>query len=128
MCAFRLLRKSYLAFVQVTLFLLIITACNQNNNLPEEMVAQVNDSYLVSDELEYSMPQGLDDEMAFALKKDIISKWVDNEIMYKAAVKDGFSLNGKESFFIAEYRKALLVQRYMNSKLDKDYSVSRQDL
>jgi foldase protein PrsA len=122
------LKGSYRLLFPVTLFLLFVISCSQQNDHPENMVAQVNDSYLNGNQVEYHIPQGLDDEMAFALKKEIISKWVNNEVIYQAALGDGFKLNDKESFFVEEYRKALLVQRYLDSKLDKDYSVSRQDL
>lgn len=122
------LKKSIRLFLPAALFLILITHCGQHNQPPEDMVAQVNDSYLVKEQLKYSLPDGLDKETALVLNKDIISKWVENEALYQAALQEGFKFSPKEDFFIREYGKSLLVQRYLNARLDKEYSVSRQDI
>ena len=110
------------------LFLFLAIACRQTKKMPENMVAQVNDRYLLSNELEYSTAGNLDKNATLAFKKNKIASWVDEESLYQAALREGFKLSAREQFFIDEYTRALLVQRYLNSKLDKDYSVSRQDI
>lgn len=92
------------------------------------MVAQVNDSYLTADELKFSTPSGMDRDMALALKKDFIARWVESEILYQAALDEGYKLNPNEQFFVDTYLKSLLVQRYLNAKLDKDYNITRQEI
>jgi len=109
-------------------FLLLVAACTQTNKLPDNMVAQVNDSFLTADALIYNTPSGLGQDMALALKKDYIARWVESEIIYQAALNEGYKLNSKEDFFINAYAKSLLVQRYLNAKLDKDYNVTRQEI
>ena len=121
-------KKSIRLFLPAALFLILINQCGPNNQPPEDMVAQVNDHYLVKEQLKYSLPDGLDKETALVLKKEIISKWVENEVLYQAALQEGFKLSQKEEFFLREYGKSLLVQRYLNARLDKEYSVSRQDM
>ncbi len=122
------LQKSIRLFIPVALFLILTIRCGQNTQPPEDMVAQVNDHYLIKEQLQYRLPDGLDKETALVLQKDIISKWVENEVLYQAALQEGFKLSPKEEFFIREYGKSLLVQRYLNARLDKEYSVSRQDM
>jgi len=122
------LKKSIRFILPAALFLVFVNRCGQTNHQPEDMVAQVNDSYLLKEQLKYRLPDGLDKETILVLKKDIISKWVENEVLYQAAVQEGFKHSPKEEFFISEYGKSLLVQRYLNARLDKDYSVSHQDM
>ncbi len=109
-------------------FLFLLAACTQKNKFPDNMVAQVNDNFLTAEALKYNTPSGLDQDMALALKKDYIARWVESEILYQAALSEGYKLNAKEDFFINTYAKSLLVQRYLNAKLDKDYNVTRQEL
>lgn len=110
------------------LLLFVAIGCRQSEKLPEEMVAQVNNSYLVSEQLEYGIPQGLDEDVILTLKKSMISNWVDNETLYQAALQEGFKHGAQEEFFLDQYSKSLLIQRYLNSKLDKEYNISRQDI
>lgn len=121
-------KRGYRYIIPVTLFLLLLSACRQKAKMPEDMVAQVNDKYLLNEELGFSIPGNLDANETLALKKDLIAKWVENEALYHAALNEGFQYTTKDKFFISEYSKALLVQHYLNSKLDRDYTVSRQDI
>lgn len=118
-------RRPYFA---AALLLFMAIGCRQSEKLPEEMVAQVNNSYLVNEQLEYGIPQGLDEDVILSLKKSMISNWVDNETLYQAAVQEGFKHGAQEDYFLEQYSKSLLIQRYLNSKLDKEYNISRQDI
>lgn len=125
---FKAFNRNCLRICVAVPFIILFAACTQNNKLPDDMVAQVNDSYLTAGALKYNTPGGLDQDMALALKKDYIARWVESEILYQAAQDEGYKLNPKEDFFVNAYAKALLVQRYLNAKLDKDYNVTRQDI
>ena len=123
------LLKGYGGFITVTfVFFIGITACKQEPSPPENMVAQVNDSYLLKQQLDYSIPADLDKDVALALRKDIISKWVENDVLYQAALAEGFKLSPKYAFFVDEYRKALLVQEYVDQKLNKNYKISVKEI
>ncbi len=96
--------------------------------MPEDMVAQVNDQYLLKDQLNYRTPKGVDKDVDLALKKNILAKWIENEALYQAALREGFKTTPREQFYIEQYAKSLLVQQYLNSKLDREYTISRQDI
>ena len=65
------------------LFISLLFSCRQEPELPEDMVAQVNDEYLRYEQLEYSIPSGLDDDVSMALRKEIISKWIENDVFVR---------------------------------------------
>ncbi|MBN2425211.1 MAG: peptidyl-prolyl cis-trans isomerase [Calditrichaceae bacterium] len=107
---------------------IIISSCTSETEQPNDFVAQVNDQYLLNEQLQYSIPEGLDDDLVFALKKELINSWVENEIIYQSALNEGFSLGSKEQYLINSYKKSLLIQIYLNQKLDRDYAISQKDI
>ena len=107
---------------------LIIMACGQSNELPVDLVAQVNDSYLIRDQLNYSVPADLADESKLSMKKMLIKEWVENEIIYQTALNEGLAFSDNDLFFIENYKKSLLVQRYLDNKLNKNYLVSQKEI
>lgn len=102
--------------------------CERHPEVSDELVAQVNDSYLLINELNYLVPENIDPELTLALKKNIISKWVDNEILYQAALDDGMELDDKERFLLAKYHKSFLIQRYLSLKIDRNYRISQKNI
>ncbi len=119
--------KGYGLLGAVTLFL-FLTACQKKNQLPEDMVAQVNDNYLTEVQLDYRVPEGLSKDVRLALKKQVITRWVESEALYQAAQSEGLILSEREKFFVDEYRKGLLVQKYLEQKVNKDFKVSQKEI
>ena len=96
----------YDVFFAITILIFIMSSCEQHPEVSDELVAQDNDSYLLINQLNYLVPDNIDPELALALKKNIISKWVDNEILYQAALDDGITLDDKENFLLEKYHKS----------------------
>ncbi len=118
----------YMLGMAFFVIILYLWACNKPKELPENLVAQVNDQYLLNSQLSYRVPPGLDHDVALALKKSIISDWVETEALYQEARTEGMALNEKERFFVNEYAKALLVQRYLDQRLDRDYKIPQKEI
>ncbi len=110
------------------IFLIFVLGCNRSADLPEGLVAQVNDQYLIRDQVEYSVPANLDEELALSLKKRIIADWVETEVFYQAALKEGVNLNEKNQFLLENYQKELLVQQYIDQQIDRNYSISNKTI
>ncbi len=103
-------------------------ACKKSEKMPEDMVAQVNDHYLRLAQVNASVPAGLSDDLALSLKKNVISRWVENEAIYESAVKAGTELSDYDKFLINEYRKSLVIQHYLDRKLKGKLSVSEKEI
>ncbi|MCB9058126.1 MAG: peptidylprolyl isomerase [Calditrichae bacterium] len=114
--------------IKVAFFSTILFACNQSNDLPTDLVAQVNDTYLVRDQLNYGVPAELADDTKLSMKKMLIKQWVENEIIYQTALNEGVNLSESEEFQIENYKKSLLVQHYLDAKLNKNYLVSQKEI
>lgn len=102
--------------------------CERQLEESDELVAQVNDGYLLINQLNYLVPENIDPELNLALKKNLISKWVDDEILYQAALDDGMKLDEKEQFLVDKYSKSLLIQRYLSLKVDRNYRISQKEI
>ena len=121
--------KGYGIYFSITLlFVFLMISCRQDPELPEDMVAQVNGEYLLHEQLEYSIPSGLEEDVSMALRKEIISKWIENDVFYQAAVNEGLKLSKRDQFFVDEYRKALFVQDYLDQKLNRNYKIPQKEI
>jgi hypothetical protein len=105
-----------------------ILSCERQPEVSDELVAQVNDHYLLINQLNYLVPENIDPELNLALKKNLISKWVDDEVLYQAALDDGMKLDEREQFLADKYYKSLLIQRYLSLKIDRNYRVSQKEI
>ena len=108
--------------------LFIIISCGQNENLPQDLVAQVDDSYLLKKDVDYLLPGNLERDSGLSLKKMLIKEWVEDEILYQSALKEGLQFSEKEEYLLTEYKKSLLIQRYVDQKLNKNYKISEKEI
>ncbi len=112
----------------ITAAIVIVAACKQNKELPADMVAQVNDAYLLNSNLAKSVPTGLADEMILPMKKMSIKKWVDDEVIYQTATREGMGLTADEKFMVESYAKSLVIQKYLDAHLNKNYRISQKEI
>jgi len=108
--------------------LIVISACDQNHELPPDLVAQVNDAYLIRDNLNQRISSELPDETLLSMKKMIIKQWVEDEIVYQSALSDGLSWDESDLFLIENYKKSLLIQKFLDNKLNKNFRISDKEI
>jgi len=128
MNSFVICNRGYSPFFAITLILLGTMACKQQSEIPEDLVAQVNDEFLLISQLNYMVPEGIESELSLALKKNIISNWIDDEVLFQAALEEGLKLDSKEMFLLRKYEKSLLIQRYLNQRINRNYRISQKDI
>lgn len=109
-------------------FIFSIFSCSNKHELPQDLVAQVNDSYLIKENLNYKVPVNLQNDTKLSMKKMLIKQWVEDEILYQTAVSEGYKLNENELYLIEDYKKSLIIQRYLDVKLNKNYKVPDKDI
>lgn len=121
-------RRSGFYGVLTGIMILCFFSCERHVEVSDDLVAQVNDSYLLIDQLNYLVPDNIDPDLNLALKKNLISTWVDDQVLYQAALDEGFTLDDKENFLIDKYRKSLLIQRFLAAKIDRNYRIPQKDI
>ena len=110
------------------LMAILLISCRREAEIPEDLVAQVNDHYLGLTQVNQSMPEGIPDDLALSLKKNLISKWVENETLYQVALDENITLDEFQQFLVEEYRKSLIIQNYLNQKLNLSYNISAREI
>lgn len=107
---------------------LLLISCRRQGDIPEDLVAQVNDHYLRLAQVNQSVPEGIPNDLALSLKKNLISKWVENETLYQVALDENIDLDKYQQFLVEEYRKSLIIQNYLDQKLNLAYKVSEREI
>lgn len=116
------------AVFSLLIVLFLLAACRQQTPIPTDLVAQVNDAYLVKNILNNRVPSTLEPEAQLSMKKVLIKKWVDDEVLYQTALMEGFQLSKDDQNLIESYAKSLTIQRFMEAKLNKNYIISEKDI
>ena len=92
------------------------------------MVAQVNEAQITNAELEAAIPEGSSPEVKLALKRNLMEKWIEEEIFYQVALEEGLSLSEQEMLLVKNYEKRLLVQKYIDMRLSHNYRILDQEV
>lgn len=112
----------------MALLLFLAIGCKQKKEPPSDMVAQVNDVYLTNSNVAQSVPNGMDEGVSLPMKKMIIKKWVDDEVVFQTAQKEGLELTPYENFMVESYAKSLIIQKYLDAQLNKNYRISQKEI
>lgn len=109
-------------------FLISAFSCTKNHELPPDLVAQVNDAYLIKENLNNRVPAGLDEDTQLSMKKMLIKQWVEDEIVYQSALKEGIQLSENDLFLVENFKKSIIIQRFLDDKLNKNFRIPEKDI
>ncbi len=107
---------------------ILITGCTNKSNSKGNVVAQVNEAQITNAELEAAIPEGSSPEVKLALKRNLMEKWIEEEIFYQVALEEGLSLSEQEMLLVKNYEKRLLVQKYIDMRLSHNYRILDQEV
>jgi parvulin-like peptidyl-prolyl isomerase len=121
--------KQPLIFLFLTVLIgLFFTACSEKDDNNRDVVAQVNTATIKNTELEEAIPRDVSDEVRLALKRDFMEKWIEDEIFYQTAIKEGLNLNEKEKLQISNYERSLLIKKFLDSHLSNNFRILDQEV
>jgi len=120
-------RKS-LSFLILLTVGMVIKGCESKSDSKGNVVAQVNTAQITNSELESAIPEGSPAEVKLALKRNLMEKWIEEEIFYQVALEEGFSLSDQEIKLVKDYEKRLLIQKYIDSQLSHNYRILDQEI
>ncbi len=107
---------------------ILISGCTNKSNSKGNVVAQVNEAQITNTELEAAIPEGSSPEVKLALKRNLMEKWIEEEIFYQVALEEGLSLSEQEMLLVKNYEKRLLVQKYLDTRLSYNYRILDQEV
>ena len=111
-------------FLLIVLFL----SCQPKNENSENVIAQVNDAYITLEDLESKIPKGTSEEIKLALMRQFMEQWVEEEIFYQTAQNENIDYSENELRLIKDYKKRLLIQLFIESKINKNYRILDKEI
>jgi peptidyl-prolyl cis-trans isomerase C len=118
------MKKKIIYFLIYGGFLIfLMTACSSEDIDSQDVVAQVNAAIVTNAELENAITPTTSTEVRQALKRKLMEKWIEDEIFYQAALEEGLTLSKGELFLVENYRKQLLIEKYLEKHVDITYRV-----
>ncbi len=115
------------ASVLATGFLLLV-ACRKSPVPQIQIVAQVEDHYLTSDQLLSWMPPNLPEEQKNAVARQYIDRWVQKTILAISANKEGITLTPYQKWSVRNLEKEMLAQKYIEAKLPKEIIITDEEI
>ena len=102
----------------------LLTGCGEDTK-QKEYVARVNDTYLTKDELN----EIVDTSRSNFYKSEAVRNWVNKEILFKEAVKDGITKQNEYLKIIEDTKKDLAKSLLLNKILrETEIKVDQQEL
>jgi len=109
-------------------FIIALFSCAPEDEVKKDVVAQVNLAQVTDTELESIIPPTTPTEVKVALKRKLMEKWIEEEIFYQTALRDGISLSDDEQSMIDNYKKNLVIKKFLEKKLNINYRVLDQEI
>jgi peptidyl-prolyl cis-trans isomerase C len=130
----RSLRRCGLAVVATAA---LVTACAKKQTgtgttaggaLGSGVLAQVNDAKLTDADLQRLIPPELRDGISGSEIRDILDRWVQSELLYQRARKDGIENDPQVEARLNEIRRDLLADEFLQRELSTRVHVSNEEL
>lgn len=115
---------------KVIIFMLsiLLAACVSEDNKKTDVVAQVNEAVMTNSELDQSVSEDASSDVRLALKRKLMEQWIENEIIFQAAIDEGIGLTEYEDLLVQNYRKRLVIEKYLSKYLNQNYRVLDQEI
>lgn len=118
----------YAKITVIFLLTVLLMACVSKDKDKPDVVAQVNEAVMTNSELNEAISPAASADVRLALKRKLMEQWVENEIFYQAALEEGMALTEYEEIQVLNYRKQLILEKYLSKYLNKKYNVLDQEI
>ena len=107
---------------------ILLVACVSEDNKKADVVAQVNESVMTDSELDQAVSEEASTDVRLALKRKLMEQWIEDEIFYQTASDEGIGLTEYEELLVSNYRKRLVIEKYLSKYLNQNYRVLDQEI
>lgn len=121
------MKNKIIILIQFSLSFLFFN-CQPDKADSENIIAQVNEAYITLEELESKIPEGTEEEVKLALMRQFMEQWVEEEIFYQTAQNENLEYSETELMLIKDYKRRLLIQSYIEGKINKNYRVLDKEI
>ena len=106
-------------FILLLVVFLLVFSCKNEENI-ENAVARVGDKYLLEEDIEDRIPEGLSSIDSILFRSNLIKKWAIKELLLKKAKINIDDKNQEIKHLIETYEKELYIDRYKQAVLQQE--------
>lgn len=122
------IKNLFLKLLIILFYTLVLSGCLSESEQKKGVVAQVDLAQITNTDLEAALPETTSPEAKLSLKRKLMESWIEDEIFYQSALKEGLSLSNHEKMMVRNYEKRLLVEKYLEKYLNVNYRVLDQEI
>ncbi len=118
----RMWKRNLLSLCSFCMIIVSVVSCSDNKR---DFIVKVGDAALTEAAVDSAIRTDLrpDDN----IRRGYVQDWINSEILYQKAVKEGFDKDPAFLERVEVIRRELLIQTYVTSELDKSISVSPKE-
>jgi peptidyl-prolyl cis-trans isomerase C len=114
------------------LLLLMPTAACEKRSLPSDkqravVLASVNGNLLLKEDFEILLPEDYEKILTGDEMEGYLDRWITTELLYQAALKDGFQLTHDIEMRMENLKKELIADRFLQKIIQKRATVSEEE-
>jgi len=117
--------------ISMFVFLLIVLSmlqCGNNEPDPIEVVARVDDAYLTRETVNSMIPEKIDDEDRKFLVKNLVEKWVDQQVLSQTAQSEGIELTPHDEWQIESVESEIYASKLISKKIPNDFTITDKEI
>jgi parvulin-like peptidyl-prolyl isomerase len=101
---------------------------DRSSEIQGRIIARVNDSVLLEEELNNSIPEFFGDLYSDGGKKEYVKQWVENELLYQKALEEGLQWDEEIQRKIVQFQHMLLEEEILRKHLDGMVRITYEDI
>ncbi len=109
-----------------------VFGCAGEGEVPPEargrVIARVNDSVLTEEELTSSIPEFFGDLYSDGGKKEYVKQWVEDELLYQEAIKEGLQLDEEIKRKVDQFQHMLLEEEVLKKHLEGKVQITYEEI
>lgn len=111
-----------------SIIVLSVFQCARNKPDSTEVVARVDDAYLTRETLDSMIPQKIADEDREFLVKNLVEKWVDQQVLAQTAQSEGIELTPHDKWQIESVQSEIYASKLISKKMPKDFTITDKEI
>ena len=108
--------------------LLLLVGCQRKEEIEGTPVAVVGESILMLEDLDRTIPPELSDHVSARQKRDIVERWMEEELLYREALRRGIDCEKEVRELIERSKRDLLVAQLLEREIGSHLDVSEEEI
>jgi len=110
------------------LMLLLFVGCRREEESQGTPVATVGEKHFMLEDLNRMIPQELWSRVSVRQKRDIVERWMEEELLYQEALRRGIDEEPEVRGLIEESKRDLLVAQLLEREIGSDLDVGEEEI